>query len=210
MSKEHMRALQAALAGLGHDPGPADGLWGPKTASAVLSLHAAAGKPPAAPAPAAVSAQTMSMIYQGAARHPVREIVVHCSATRPEWYQGLSLNAKRDEIRRWHLANGWSDIGYHWLIDRDGAILAGRAETVIGAHVSGRNNGTIGICLIGGHGSAASDRFERHYTAQQDASLRALIHAVSMRTQIQRVSAHHDYANKACPGFNLSQWLKGA
>lgn len=210
MSKDAIRSIQSGLAALGFNPGAFDGLDGPKTRAAALTY--AQGKP-ATPAP--LSPQTSAMIYQGAARHPVREIIVHCSATRPDWYKSLSLNAKRDEIRRWHTdpppkGNGWKDIGYHWLIDRDGAVLSGRPETVIGSHVAGHNSGSIGICLIGGHGSSESDPFLRNFTAAQDVTLRQLIAGISARTRITKVSGHNQYAAKACPGFNVPAWVKEA
>ncbi|MCA3738768.1 MAG: hypothetical protein IM673_12020, partial [Phenylobacterium sp.] len=67
------------------------------------------------------------MIFQGATRYPVREIILHCSATRPEWMGNAPLSAKRAEIRRWHMQDrGWRTIGYHWLIDFDGQRAAGR------------------------------------------------------------------------------------
>jgi len=54
------------------------------------------------------------MILQGTARYPVREIILHCSATRPEWMGNAPLSAKRAEIRRWHMQDrGWRKIGYH-------------------------------------------------------------------------------------------------
>lgn len=55
--------------------------------------------------------------------------------------------------RPWHQGNGWRDIGYHWIIDRDGTLAPGRTDTEMGAHVAGRTSGTPGICLPGGHGS---------------------------------------------------------
>lgn len=150
------------------------------------------------------------MIYQGAARHPVNEIIVHCSATGPAWMQGARTSAKVAEIRRWHTQqNGWKDIGYHWIIDRDGTVQPGRKETEIGAHVAGRNSGTIGICLIGGGSSKETDRFEQHFTRQQDEAIRRLIEQIKGRTRIQKISGHNEYAAKACPGFNVSKWLKG-
>lgn len=150
------------------------------------------------------------MIYQGAARHPVREIAIHCAATRPDWMAGRSIAEKVAEVRRWHLASGWKDIGYHRVIDRDGKVLAGRPETVIGAGIAGHNSGLIHVCLLGGHGSAETDRFLQHYTAQHDIALRQMIQAISSRTSIQKVSGHNEYAAKACPGFNVPLWLKGA
>jgi len=205
MSRDAIRSLQAALIALGYAPGTVDGLDGPRTRAAAVAYGQ--GKIAALPA---LQPITAAILYQGAARHPVDEIIVHCSATRPDWYRSLSLQAKRDEIRRWHLANGWSDIGYHWLIDRDGAVLSGRPETVIGSHVAGHNSGSIGICLIGGHGSSESDPFLRNFTAAQDVTLRQLIAGVSARTRITKVSGHNEYAAKACPGFNVPAWFKEA
>ena len=144
----------------------------------------------------------------------MREIVVHCAATLPAWMAGRPLSEKRAEIRRWHTdpksrgGRGWKDIGYHWLVDRDGKVIAGRAETTIGAHVEGHNRGTLGICLIGGHGASTNDRFGDHFTAAQNAALRRLIREISGRTRITTISGHYQYANKACPGFRVDRWLK--
>jgi hypothetical protein len=148
------------------------------------------------------------MILQGTARYPVREIILHCSATRPDWLGASSLAAKLAEIRRWHMQDrGWRNIGYHWLIDFDGQRAAGRAETDIGAHVMDHNRGTIGICLIGGHGADADDQFGDHFTAPQARTLRALIADIRSRTQITKVTGHNAYAAKACPGFRVAGWI---
>ena len=147
------------------------------------------------------------MILQGAARHPVHEIILHCSATRPEWMGGAPLAAKVAEIRRWHMQDrGWRNIGYHWIIDRDGQRAPGRRETEIGAHVVGHNRGTIGICLIGGFGADADDEFGDHFTKAQERTLRALIADIRSRTQITKVTGHNAYAAKACPGFRVAGW----
>lgn len=45
MTSESMRSIQAGLAGLNHDPGPIDGIWGAKTRAAVEALLAANGRP---------------------------------------------------------------------------------------------------------------------------------------------------------------------
>jgi hypothetical protein len=187
----------------------ADGIRGPVTTAEIL-VAADEGRLTARAAPTApVAPITSSLILQGSARVPVTGIVVHCSATRWDWMAEAGLPAKKAEIRRWHMdGNGWSDIGYHWLIDRDGSMVAGRKETTIGAHVKEANRGTIGICLIGGHGSAETDAFSDHFTAAQDRQLRQLILGISMRTRITRVSGHNEWAAKACPGFNVPRWLE--
>jgi hypothetical protein len=142
----------------------------------------------------------------------ITEIIVHCTATRPDWWDRKSTAAKVAEIRRWHTApkpagNGWSDIGYHFLIDRDGTIAKGRDMSRDGAHVLGRNKGTIGISLFGGHGSAETDHFADHFTPKQDAALRTLIADLRKQYGDVPVTGHNQYAAKACPGFNVPAWF---
>ena len=116
------------------------------------------------------------MIYQGTARYPVTEIILHCADTRPEWMAGRPIAEKVAEIRRWHVQErGWRDIGYHRIVDRDGAVAPGRRETEIGAHVEGHNRGTIGICMLGGYGASADDPFEKNFTGAQTATVNRAI-----------------------------------
>lgn len=140
----------------------------------------------------------------------VDTIWVHCSATKPDWMLGHSLAAKVAEIRRWHLDLGWRDIGYHWIIDRDGKVAPGRPETQEGSHVRGYNRKSLGVCLLGGHGSAATDKFEENFTAAQKAALRQLVSDIRKRTPIKAVRGHNEVAAKACPGFEVAAqaWLQ--
>lgn len=148
------------------------------------------------------------MIFQGTARYPVTEVILHCADTRPDWMMGRPLVAKVAEIRRGHVEQrGWRDIGYHWVIDRDGAVAHGRRETEIGAHVESHNRGTLGICLLGGYGASASDPFAKNFTEAQDAAAKHLIADIKARATILKVSGHNDYAAKACPGFRASAFL---
>lgn len=205
-----LKALQMAMARLGYYTGAIDGLFGPRTDAALKAVANEHGAIRTSKAPAA-TAPTGPMIFQGTARHPVDEIVVHCAATHPDWMRGQPLTAKRKEIDRWHREErGWRKIGYHHLIDRDGAILPGRAESEIGAGVEGHNRGVIHICLIGGAGSAATDQLERNFTAAQDRALRGLIHAIRAETAITRITGHNDHAAKACPGFVVRNWINRA
>ena len=143
---------------------------------------------------------------------PLNEIIVHCSATRPEWMATAKTAAKVAEIRRWHMSDrGWRDIGYHFLIDRNGAVATGRPLDQVGAHVVGRNTGTVGVCLIGGHGSSERDAFADHFTPAQDAALRKLLaDLIKAHPTIARVSGHNQWAAKACPGFNVPGWYARA
>lgn len=141
----------------------------------------------------------------------IDEIVVHCSATRPGWLETQPLADKVAEIDRWHKEDrGFDSIGYHWIIDRDGVVLPGRAEEVAGAHAKGRNARTIGVCLIGGFGASANDQFADHFTPAQDAALRELIGQIKGRHGSNlKVSGHNDYDARGCPGFRVARWLAG-
>ena len=206
-AREALRLIQCGLEELGHGPGPLDGRWGAQTRAAVERLLAADGQPapePAVPPPRAGA----PLIRQGAAGYQVREIVLHCSATPPDWMVGRPFRDQVAEIRRWHVeGNGWRHIGYHHLIGRGGEHGVGRPETVIGAHVIGHNAGTIGICLIGGHGASANDRFADHFAPAQARALITLIAEIEQRTAIEHITGHNQYAAKACPGFHVPSWL---
>lgn len=79
-------------------------------------------------------------------RKKTTEIIIHCSAT-PE---GRDYSV--DSIRNMHLRRKppFEDIGYHYVIYRNGEIHAGRDERMVGAHCTGHNSYSIGICYIGG------------------------------------------------------------
>lgn len=135
-------------------------------------------------------------------------IVVHCTATRPEWWAGKTSQQKMEECRRWHVDdNGWADIGYHYLIDRDGTVTPGRSMDKDGAHARGHNKGTVGISLWGGHGSNEKDQFLDHFTADQERALRQLIARLEEDHGELDVIGHNQVAAKACPGFDVPSWL---
>lgn len=139
----------------------------------------------------------------------LNEIIVHCTATSEGWMAGSSIDAKIAEVRRWHMAKNWTDVGYHFLIDRDGSVGEGRPLDKVGAHVKGHNVGSIGVALVGGRGGAADDAFNQNFTEAQDRALRKLI--AQLRAEypgITKVSGHNDYTNaKTCPTFRVGPWL---
>lgn len=137
----------------------------------------------------------------------INEIIIHCADTPRDWKSTRPLSEKIAEIRSWHLARGFSDIGYHWIIDRNGEIGRGRPESTMGAHVAGRNSHSIGICLLGGKGTTERDLFHQHFTSTQDLKLRALMKQIRARHSITKISGHNEYAAKACPGFRVGDWL---
>lgn len=143
----------------------------------------------------------------GKTMRPINEIVVHCAATRPDLFDGKSLEYKIEQITAWHKARNFRTIGYHYVIDRDGRVLPGRPVDEIGAHVLGRNGKSIGICLWGGYGGGKHDAFLGNFTAAQDLALRQLIASLQAKYGPgMHLSGHHEYANKACPTFDVRSW----
>ncbi len=146
------------------------------------------------------------MIHHG--DMPVREAILHTSATPFAWAEGKTNAAMLAEIRRWHVEdNGWRDIGYHRVVMPDGAVMIGRSIYEPGAHVAGRNTGTIGICMVG-PGSPIG-KPEDHYTDAQLAAVRAYLAELAKLTELRVVSGHNDHAARECPGFRVrsADWL---
>lgn len=131
-------------------------------------------------------------------------IAIHCSATRP------SQNIDAATIDRWHRANGWVCIGYHKVIKRDGTIEEGRDINVVGAHVSGHNHNSIGICMVGGVSEKDVNVPENNFTEAQFKSLKALLKDLKLVWPKAKIQGHRDYPNvkKACPSFGVSEWLQ--
>ena len=141
-------------------------------------------------------------------RH-IDEIVIHATATNLNWYADKDAEDVVKEIRRWHTTErGWSDIGYHFVVHRNGQIAPGRPITRSGAHTRGHNKTTIGIALVGGRGGCADDVFMDNYTLEQARELQALIESLQQEfPTISTISGHNDYATKACPCFDVGQWV---
>jgi N-acetylmuramoyl-L-alanine amidase len=125
----------------------------------------------------------------------IDKIIWHCSATK----EGVAVTV--DTIRGWHVKDrGWSDIGYHHVITLDGEVHAGRPLIRAGAHVSGLNATTIGICYVGGLDKAGKPKDTR--TAAQKAALYDLTAALLKRFPGATVHGHNEFAAKACPCFD--------
>lgn len=125
----------------------------------------------------------------------ITEIIIHCSATK----EGHPFFAA--DIDRWHKAQGWSGIGYHYVIDIDGKVETGRAEYQAGAHAKGHNANSIGICYIGGLDINGKPKDTR--TPEQHKSLAELVARLKVKYPKATVHGHNEFANKACPCFNV-------
>ena len=125
----------------------------------------------------------------------IEEIIIHCSAT-PE---GRNVTVK--DIDAWHRQRGFQCIGYHYVIYLDGSVHEGRKEELIGAHCSGHNGKSIGICYIGGLDRNGKPKDTR--TEEQRKALVRLISTLRTRYPKATVHGHNEFANKACPCFDV-------
>ena len=128
----------------------------------------------------------------------INKIIIHCTATR----EGDDISVST--IRKWHLARGWSDIGYHYLITLNGTVEVGRPESKVGAHVSGHNKDSIGIAYAGGMDKAYKNPKDTRTTEQKEALI-WLIDELKKRYPGSTVHGHNEYSSKACPSFDVSK-----
>ena len=129
-------------------------------------------------------------------RRSISEIIVHCSATP----QGREVTVA--DIDRSHRQRGFNGIGYHYLVGLDGTVGFGRDERIAGAHCSGHNSRSVGVCYVGGVDARMQPKDTR--TAEQRESLRQLITLLRQRYPQATVHGHREFAAKACPCFDAA------
>ena len=124
----------------------------------------------------------------------VKLLVVHCSDTN----NGEDLSAL--DIHKMHLNFGWDGIGYHKVIRRSGKIENGRPEYWIGAHVKGKNDVSLGVCLVG----------RDYFTKVQLLSLEKVLREWKFLYPDAKILGHRDTGNtsKTCPNFDVDIWCK--
>ena len=121
-------------------------------------------------------------------------LVVHCSDTNDR------KNLTAIDIHKLHLDFGWDGIGYHKIINRCGKIENGRPEYWIGAHVKGKNDISLGVCLIG----------RNKFTTEQFISLEKVLKEWKFLYPKAKIVGHNDTGNtqKTCPNFDVISWSK--
>ena len=130
-------------------------------------------------------------------RNKTDTIVIHCADTPAD------MDIGAETIRKWHTEERkFDDIGYHWVIRRDGTLDPGRAIELQGAHAVAVNGTSVGICLVG-----RGDNF----TEQQFITLHNLINTTKdMYGDDLEIIGHSDVEpNKPhCPGFDVKEWIQ--
>ena len=127
----------------------------------------------------------------------IEEIIIHCSATL----------AGRDytvaDIDHWHKARGFKQIGYHYVIYRDGSVHQGRPVEEMGAHCIGHNANSIGVCYIGGYNPDTHEPMDTR-TPEQRKAMRELVESLLRKYPGATLHGHNEYSDKACPCFRVS------
>ena len=131
----------------------------------------------------------------------INEIIVHCTATQ----EGKDYTA--NDIRKWHQSQGWSDIGYHYIVRLDGTIENGRNVNIAGAHCTGHNTHSIGVVYVGGVSADGKTPKDTRTDAQRVALKMLLIELKRLYPQA-KIHGHRDFANKACPSFDATNEYK--
>ena len=135
----------------------------------------------------------------------IKFLVLHCSDSDQPLHDNI------ETIRQWHTARGFigpdgiggnkDDVGYHFFIDRKGAVHVGRNENEIGAHVKNHNKFTLGICLSG--------RTFKDFHTNQFIMARKLVEQLIDKYHLTRndVKLHRELdAGKTCPNFTIKQF----
>ena len=180
-----------------------DGIFGKLTEEAVKAFQKANGLTPDGIVGEKTLAKLpiMAMGFTPSKRN-IKEIIVHCTATPEGRVETV------DSIRRMHKAQGWSDIGYHYLIGLNGERWNGRSVDLIGAHCEGHNANSIGVCYVGGVDKKMQAKDTR--TQKQKESLLALLNDLRKLYPRAKIYGHRDFdrKGKACPSFDATNEYK--
>lgn len=117
-------------------------------------------------------------------RKSTERIILHHAAAQ---------NCSAEDIHRWHLNNGWSGAGYHFLVKKDGKVYRLRPEDKVGAHAYGSNYNSIGICFEGNY--MEEDMPEAQKEAGQE-----LVAYLKNKYNITTVQKHKEVCATSCPG----------
>lgn len=115
----------------------------------------------------------------------------------------INRDVSAEEIHSWHKAQGWSGIGYHYVIRKDGIIERGRPRSTIGSHTYGYNSSSIGINVVGDFDNNEPE--EVQLTALKN--LLADLCDIYGLNPHEAIMGHMDFMSTACPGANLYKHL---
>jgi N-acetyl-anhydromuramyl-L-alanine amidase AmpD len=125
----------------------------------------------------------------------IDKIIVHCSDSDVPDHDNI------ETVRKWHLDKKWTDIGYHFFINKKGEVFTGRDIKVAGAHCRKQNLSSIGICVSG----------RKEFNDKQFSALYFLVKNLMETYKIKRTEVYpHNYFSpiKTCPNFPMWKFWK--
>lgn len=108
-------------------------------------------------------------------------------------HHAAAASCSVQDIHSWHLANGWSGIGYHFFIRKNGEVWQGRQIDTVGAHAAGSNSRSVGICFEGNFENEIMSDF------QLSSGIELVSYIKSKYSGLQ-ILKHSDVNATACPG----------
>lgn len=176
-----------------------DGIFGINTEEAVKAFQKAHNiKPDGIVGPLTWAHLLSNSSKLKKSKRVINEIIVHCTATP------AGKDYTVDDIRRWHKAQGWSDVGYHYIVYRDGTVHEGRNIDIAGAHTLNHNQNSIGVVYIGGMTKDNKKPADSRTNAQKDALVQ-LLKELRQLYPSAKIYGHRNFANKACPSFDAKK-----
>lgn len=127
-------------------------------------------------------------------------ILIHASDSDIEAHDNI------ETIRKWHVEErGFSDVGYHAFINKKGELFQGRPDSQVGAHCSGHNKTSLGVCLSG--------KDPKKFTPEQFKTLEIYLIEKCSEYGLEKTDIyghkHFDKHGKTCPNFDVEKWLSG-
>ena len=122
-----------------------------------------------------------------AKRNETRYIILHHRAGEGD----------ADSIHHTHLSNGWAGIGYHFYVRKSGEVFKGRPIATVGAHTTGKNSISLGICF---EGNFENEIQMPKSQIKSGGELIAYLKTLYPKAEIRR---HRDFGKTACPGQNF-------
>lgn len=131
----------------------------------------------------------------------IKHIVVHCTATQP-------LATVESIQNYWKNVLKWKNPGYHFLIDYRGFINQLLDVSLVANGVAGHNSTSVHVSYIGGIDKQGKPHDTRNQV-QRD-MMKDLLLILSKKFPEAKILGHRDFpnVNKACPSFDVAQWLK--
>ena len=121
-------------------------------------------------------------------RKGTARIILHHTATSSETVEQIHDYHKNKK--------NWAGIGYHLYVRKDGNVYRGRPMDTVGAHATGANTDSVGICFEGNFET------ETMPDAQKQAG-KEVVAYVKQLYGISTVQRHKDVGATSCPGKNF-------